>query len=91
MTRPAVPYAAPVGYRWLVSIDDAFAWSLSAWQVGQRRCRHTERGIRCPNDVDAVLYRGIHRRPYGYCREHLYGRWIEDGHVAMWVLRPVDP
>jgi hypothetical protein len=27
------------------------------------------------------------RRTYGYCSEHSYGRWVENGKVMKWILR----
>lgn len=59
----------------------------------RRRCRWTHQGVRCEQQADAVLMRpawaapGRLRRPWAYCRDHLYGRWIEDGRVMQWYSR----
>jgi hypothetical protein len=70
----------PGGYE-LVAVPDG------DWQVdGSRRCRR--QGARhkvCGKPSVASLQRG--NGPWGYCIDHLYGRWIESGSVMVWILR----
>lgn len=59
-----------------------------------RQCRYAHQGNRCPNagvaslyrPVGRVRYQGLNRprQPWAYCADHLYGRWIEHGHVMTW-------
>lgn len=56
-----------------------------------RRCRWTMPSRKgCGKPSVAVLLRGPTKRPFGYCPDHMYGRWIEDGKVMCWVLRKDD-
>lgn len=94
MTRPPVPAEAPPGFEWRVVPDGD--WTTREKWVAGKGCRWNQ-GVwyRTSHGVPAVavLFRGVHRRiAYGYCAEHLYGRWIEeggplDGLVVSWVLR----
>lgn len=57
--------------------------------TGAGRCRYTVGpGHRiCGAAPVATLMRGFRpARPWDYCAEHLYGRWIEDGRVVGWWL-----
>lgn len=73
----------PAGYVWRV------VPAHDGWRVGGegRQCRyvgHTPRK-RCPKPAVASLLRPFGRkapRPWHYCEDHLYGRWIEDGQVV---------
>lgn len=90
MTRPE-PHEAPDGFEY-VAVPDAH------WRIASgKRCRASgQRGrSRCPNDCVAELNRsgwrdGAAPRWWAYCSEHMYGRWIEDGKVVHYVLRPVE-
>jgi hypothetical protein len=85
VARPETPFEVGDGYEWRAVVDDD--WRL--WGVDGFRCLARVDGERCPNDAVAVLMRRARagRRPYRYCAEHMYGRWIEDGGVMMWVVR----
>lgn len=86
------------------AVPDAGIASAGEWRPLEpdvaKRCRRMTRRERCPNQAVAELnrerrlwrMRGSVTRPawWAYCSEHLYGRWIEDGQVMTWVLRPID-
>lgn len=75
--------SAPEGYHFEVVPDPD-------WKVESRGfCR------RCNSPAVATLFRvaryrtGLRIRvPWRYCREHMYGRWIDDGAVVHRILRP---
>jgi hypothetical protein len=83
-TLAAETREVPEGYELVAVLDED-------WQVDETRrpCRRASgRGTpACRKPSAAVLYRGERRRPWGYCPDHLYGRWIEDGRVMHWILR----
>lgn len=91
MSRPECRYDPPPdGYAW-TAVPAGPQWRL---ETG-RRCRFAgQRGQhRCTADAVAALNRSHWRteaRPswWAYCAEHMYGRWVEDGRVMQWVLRP---
>jgi hypothetical protein len=62
------------------------------WQVDTiRRCRAQGSGNRsCGLQSVMSLLRGYSKPSrYGYCADHAYGRWVEDGKVMCWILREV--
>lgn len=87
------------GYEWRAVVDAD--WTLVPDVVEGYQCLHVEHRDRCPNAAVAALMRpimryvpvmdlsGRTRRPYRYCAEHMYGRWIEGGTVLMWVVHKV--
>lgn len=98
--RPPVPHAdLSPDLRW--EAREAPDWTTDpADMVGVSACRRFARyRSGCPNPVAAVLYRPRRRstpdgrfagtRParWGYCVDHMYGRWIEAGKVMEWVVR----
>lgn len=99
-TRPPVPHGLPPDLRWVVR--EAPGWTTDPTaRVGISVCRRFARYLPgCPNPVAAVLYRPRRRytpdgrvggsRParWGYCKDHLYGRWIEAGKVLEWIVVP---
>lgn len=92
--RPPPPYPAPEGHVHVAQVDPR-------WRLITER---TFRGCRwgsgpghqaCGAAAVAELNRGRHLRVGGrvdswwaYCADHLYGRWIEDGQVMWWAVRP---
>lgn len=83
------------GLEWRAVVDEA--WSTAAGDVTGMTCRRFQ-GHHTDHDgtpAVAVLFRTVYRRGrrgrtrYGYCAEHLYGRWIEGGKVCMWVVRRI--
>ena len=87
MDRPSAPHA-PNGYRWHARVDPDWLVPDGGPRLlvsGQKaRCRSP----RCKAPAVATLDRGhCQHRYWHYCAAHLYGRWIEDGHVMEWVLR----
>lgn len=99
MTRPAVPFPAPAGYEWRVEADTS--WSTDVAKVAPR-CRffvservpdrRGSRSVAHGAPIVAALLRRFGKtrgRWWGYCAEHLYGRWIEDGVVLDWRLRKI--
>lgn len=98
MTRPAVPYVAPSGLEWVVvadALEGWHCWTTDPAVVDPRRCRwgniwHGFCGRPAVAALDrarASLGRAIW---YGYCGDHLYGRWIENGAVVGWRLRTTE-
>jgi len=88
-----IPHEAPAGFHWEVGESHHLDWSLDAWQIGQRRCRFSDAGVRCANIAAVVLHRyswNGRSQPWAYCADHMYGRWIEDGRVLEWKLRRDD-
>lgn len=78
---------------------DSLSWTTEPAYINliagrTRGCRFTVDRVRCGRPIKAVLFRGNgwqsdpHRRyPFGYCEDHLYGRWIEDDRVLGWRRR----
>lgn len=42
----------------------------------------------CRRPAVAFLRRGRRGREWAYCERHMYGRWIEDGRVLNWTVKP---
>jgi hypothetical protein len=87
--RPAPPadWDVPEGFR-LAAVPDE-GWRLASGEP--RRCSRLVCNVRCGRDAVAELMRmrrGRRTRPawWGYCPEHMYGRWVEDGKVMHWIL-----
>lgn len=72
------------GWYWHVAVDHDWTTTKSSPST---RCRR--RG--CDHPPVAWLNRGYRGRPswWAYCADHMYGRWVEDGVVKHWVVRPV--
>lgn len=88
MRRPDPPELSEgrAGYEWVVVPD--LDWVLV--NGAGYRCRHSTRRP-CPNVPVAGLRRGRYSRQlWRYCDRHLYGRWIENGKVVGWRLRPIE-
>lgn len=74
------------------AVEAGPSWATPS--VGAGRCRAgAGAGVgACGAPTVATLFRNtFHRgtwelRPWDYCAEHLYGRWIEDGKVMGWRL-----
>jgi hypothetical protein len=77
----------PGGYVGMIAADPDFRLD----DAGGKRCRFTVGPGKknCQRPAVATLRRGRAGR-WGYCAEHLYGRWLEDGQVVGFVLRRVD-
>lgn len=90
---PAPPNDPPAGYRWEI-VPEGRDWTTAQELVGNRRCRSGSpyRGY-CRRAAVAAMDRArpssLRRLWYGYCGDHLYGRWIEDGRVVGWRLRQI--
>lgn len=85
--RPPIPYDPGPAFEWFASVRDSLDWSTDPDLLEGRLCRFRP----CREPAVAVLDRSRRRGRrlwYGYCDEHLYGRWIEDGKVVGWRLRP---
>lgn len=92
IVRPEPPQDAPDGYEWVASDQDSFLeWETPA--VSDLGCRFTVKRVQCGRFPVATLYRGKQprTRPYNYCADHLYGRWIENGKVMHWRVQKVEP
>ena len=85
--RPAWAWDPPEGYHlepvvspeWRIAVDEG------------KRCRFVVGPNRkaCGAPAELALRRGT-RRPawWGYCWDHAFGRWIEDGKVYYWRAVP---
>jgi hypothetical protein len=94
MPRPPYPaaWSKPKGSEWVAEPETTgLRWVIEAG--GRCRWGSPSRGY-CRRPAVAKL----DRRPsstdgrakwWRYCERHLYGRWIEDGQVYYWRLRPV--
>lgn len=89
--RPAPPPLEHEGYEW-VGVVAGPEWQARGYG---RACRAGagRAGPGCGQPAVACLNRGISTRTWGrrnswwgYCAEHMYGRWIEDGQVMEWQL-----
>lgn len=98
--RPPIPDHQPEpGYAYVaVPVDElpSNRWKLASG----RQCRMMGGGRRrCPEPAVAAVNRGMRLWLRGngrdveswwhYCADHLYGRWIENGVLMIWVVRPV--
>jgi hypothetical protein len=84
MERPEPTYEAPEGWHFEVVIDKD--WRLVETD---KKCRMMTRYKSCKQPAVAELNRSHHQyqqRWWAYCPDHLYGRWVENGHVMMWRL-----
>lgn len=95
-SRPPAPdYSPGEGLEWRAVEDPG--WTLDPRVIDGYACRGGAGGggRGCGKPAEAALYRtafrgGIRGRvPWRYCAEHLYGRWVEDGKVFMWVVRRI--
>ena len=89
MTRPEPSWTAPEGHRHEPRVDNQ--WRLT----NGKRCRagSSRYATACGAPSVAELNRGRRNWRLGkrtdswwaYCAEHMFGRWIEDGHVMCWI------
>lgn len=89
---PAPAYPLQPGFAYVAIPEPTDRWRLES----DRTCRMVEGTPRrrCTNPAVAALNRGYRRtfcEPvdswWPYCEDHLYGRWIEDGVLMIWVAR----
>jgi hypothetical protein len=91
MATPPPDRDVPEGYE-LVAVED-LSWQL----VTGKRCRwgggYHKKACGQPSAAEFARsqYRrtGTHLVYWAYCEQHLYGRWIEDGKIMIWILREV--
>lgn len=80
----------PEGYH-LEAVPAASLSSGGDWRIdATRRCRQAAYGRKaCGAQSAAVLMRsyGNGTRPWGYCADHMYGRFVEGGQVMCWILK----
>ena len=77
----------PAGYH-LEAVPETSIGSGGTWQIDStRRCRYAAPRS-CGKPSVASLLRGT-KKPvwYGYCPDHMYGRFIQDGQVMCWILK----
>lgn len=82
------PEGVPEGTRAAWRIDEKWSIPTEAQRIRYKQCRHSLR-TKCPNPVAAICWRAAHGRrrrdpvqqPWAYCKEHMFGRLIEDGRV----------
>jgi hypothetical protein len=80
------------GYEFEATPDGSLRWTTEQPGFGVR-CRQTvgPGQAQCHRSPVAWLNRGVFRAQWwAYCKQHLYGRWIEDGQVYCWRLRKID-
>ena len=95
MATPPPDRDVPEGYE-LVAVEERPDWRLDSGF----RCRQRGEGTRnaCGKPSLAALNRGRRMRMpdwsyrtvdswWGYCENHMYGHWVEDGKVMKWILR----
>lgn len=99
LIRPEPPPSDYPDLAW-VAVAEGSDWRLA---TSGRQCSLVHGSplrVRCPNLAAAELnrptrtrYRAWDAPPvsrwWAYCPEHMYGRWVEDGQVMHWILRPV--
>lgn len=102
MTRPPHPdyqfeptSRVPQGFEWVAEPEEGWTMERPTTKAGKPaadRCRYFVGGRAHGAPAVAWLFRSVWSRPGGvpwaYCGEHLFGRWIEDGRVMNWRLRP---
>lgn len=98
--RPDPPHEAPEGWTWTVEVqgDPGTMGSIGGrfWELADnpsgKQCRFSDHGKRCEKPGVVRLNRGWGDKPrwWWYCADHLYGRWIEDGKVVGWELKPLE-
>ena len=80
--EPALP-----GHEYIVTTMDVLHWRLASG----KRCRwgagfHMKAcGRPCVAELNRSSFKG-RKNWWAYCELHLYGRWIEDGQVLMWIM-----
>jgi hypothetical protein len=66
----------------LVAVPD------TGWEINRSRACRFGGNKPCGMISAAVLLRGArHPQRWGYCEDHMFGRWIETGRVWHWILR----
>jgi hypothetical protein len=71
----------PDGFE-LVAIPDA------DWAIDRSRACRAGGNRPCGAVSAASLTRGRRvKQRWGYCQDHMFGRWIENGQVMHWILR----
>lgn len=88
MSRPPNPYsesfgpvAARIDNKWRVLPLDLTQPAKRCRWGGNKPCR-----LVAVAELDRGRWPWSRRKPnwWAYCGEHLYGRWVEDGHVMKW-------
>jgi hypothetical protein len=79
--RPPFEGKVPDGYE-LVAVPDP-QWRL----VSGKRCRRQEAFHQVCTNPAVAEFRRAHGHWWGYCPEHMYGRWVENGRVLRWIVR----
>lgn len=95
VSRPLPPTTPVEGHEYVAEPEG------DDWRADNsgRRCRmigsHANGRRACGKPCVARLNRGMNKRGgrhvpswWHYCADHLYGRWVEDGVVMHWILRP---
>ena len=86
MTRPPDTREVPEGYHLAAAPEtpgNGLPWRLD----DTRHCRYMDGGRSCGKPSAAAVLRGTVRKSWwGYCPDHMFGRWIEDGKVMHWIL-----
>jgi hypothetical protein len=77
----------PDGYE-LAAVEAGPEWRAETGYL----CRSMiSRHAYCREPSVAAIARSYGGRPrqrtWGYCAQHAFGKWVEDGKVMMWILR----
>jgi hypothetical protein len=95
MTRPDPGRPAPGCEFVAVPDKDWRVYNAGAAGIPGRQCRYMEGRKACGKAAVARFdrrYRLSARQRsswWAYCGEHMYGRWIEDGKVMVWIAREI--
>jgi len=91
------PYIAPAGHHYVAEVDPQWV-VLTDEDRPPCRAGAGPRLPACGRPSVAALHHHVERGSAGtgsqdlwwaYCENHLYGHWIDDGQVYVWMLRPV--
>jgi len=90
--RPEPGWEPPPGYR-LEPVEEGKDWRVVE-ETETLRCRYVigPGKKQCQAWAAGAVERGSKRVSWwGYCAEHLWGRWIEDRKVYFWRAVPIEP
>lgn len=97
MNRPKPQFPAPDGCEHVAVPDkDWRVMTNGAAGIPGRQCRFMVGRTACGKAAVAKMDRrfrlSANKRSswWAYCGDHMYGRWVEDGVVMVWVVREIE-